>query len=286
MTAAAAEDPVDYLVRWKLGGVLPGQHRGAHAGAGHEVRSVVPLTSHPDPRRLDLRATLRDPFQQLWVRDFKQSAALDVYVLADVSASMGFLGRHDKFAVLGEVVVTLARSAWRSGDRFGVAAADESLRPELSLPARVNRGAAQWLERRFAEFKPSGRGASGLMQAVAQLPARRALVFLISDFNWPVAERRALLQTLIRHDVVPLVLWDPTEADELPARGIVRLNDLEGGGERFVWLRPTLRERLCQTYRERAEDLRRACGVTGRKPFFIKGRFQPRQLTRYFLGAA
>lgn len=276
---------VDYRVRWKPGGVLPGLHRGSHAGSGHELRSVVPLNDYPDPRRLDLRATLRDPLQRLWVRDSKQSAALKVYALADVSASMSFKGQQDKFVLLRQIVMNLAQSAWRSGDRFGMYAADEDVRPELSLPARVNKGAADWLDRRMQGLSMRGRSANGLLRAIPLLPARRALVFLISDFCWPADDIRAVLQALAHHDLVPIVLWDPAEADDTPTCGIARLRDLETGRERFVWLRPALRERLCASYAKRREDLTLACQAAGRRPFFVTGAFDPRELTRYFLEA-
>lgn len=273
---------VDYLVQWKPGGVLPGLHRGSQAGVGHELRAVVPFDSHPDPRRLDLRATLRDPYRRLWVRDFKQSLALNVYVLADVSASMAFNGRHDKFAQLRDIAATLARSAWRSGDRFGLFAADEQLRSELSQPARRNRSAADVLDRRLRRFQPRGRSARGLLQAAAQLPARRALVFLLSDFHWPDADLQALLQALTRHDVVPIVLWDAAEAQEIPARGLARLRDPETGRLRSLWLRPALQDKLRAAYEARRQRLQALCLRAGRRPFFVAGEFQPWQLSRYF----
>jgi len=277
---------VDYLVQWKPGGVLPGSHRGAHAGSGHELRALVPLNDHPDPRRLDLRATLRDPYQRLWVRDFKQNSALKVYVLADVSASMAYRGRYDKFELMRRITMTLAHSAWRSGDRFGMFAADEQLRPELSLPARINKGAAQWLDRRMSGFQPRGRSALGLLQAVPQLPGKRALVFLISDFCWPEADTRAILRALTHHEVVPVVLWDPAEDRDIPRWGIARLHDSETGQSRFVFLRPALRDKLRDAWRVRRDDLLRLCREAGRRPFFVLDDFDPAQLTRYFLEAA
>lgn len=279
-------DLIDYRVQWKPGGVLPGSHRGAHAGSGHELRALVPLNDHPDPRRLDLRASLRDPYQRLWVRDFKQNSALKVYVLADVSASMAYRGRRDKFALMRRITMALAHSARRSGDRFGLYAADAQLRRELSLPARINKGAAQWLDRRLSGFTPSGRSALGLLQAVAQLPGKRALVFLISDFGWPEDDTRRILRALAHHEVVPIVLWDAAEDRDIPRWGIARLRDSETGRSRFVWLRPQWRQRLLAAYTSRRETLLRLCREAGRRPFFVLDDFEPAQLTRYFLEAA
>lgn len=274
---------VDYRVRWKPGGVLPGAYRGTVAGSGNELRAVVPLTDYPDPRRIDMRTTLRDPFQRLWVRDFKQATALKLFVLADVSASMNFRGLHHRYALLREIAGTLANSAWKGGDRFGFLAADERARPELSLPARVNRSAADWLERRFAGFVPGGRSARGLLDTLAELPTRRALVFVISDFLWPEADLRELLRRVTHHDLVPVVLSDPAEAEQIPMRGFAALRDAETGERRFVWLRPGLRERLMRAQTERRARLDAICRAAGRRPFYVHGGFDPRQLTRYFM---
>src|SRR5215471_10266448 len=164
---------VEYRVHWKSGSVRPGAFRGMHSGPGERYRASVPLHAHADPRRLDIRATLRDPLGNVWVRDFEQKSALKVVVLADVSASMSYAGRFDKIAQLRRVAVALARTAWRNGDAFGFFAANDKLLPSLALPAKLDRGAADWLERRLAGLVPSGTGARGLQRSAALLPHGR-----------------------------------------------------------------------------------------------------------------
>lgn len=277
---------VDYRVHWKPGGVLPGAYRGTVAGSGNEVRAVVPLSDYPDPRRLDLRTTLRDPFQRLWVRDFKQTTALRVFVLADVSASMGYRGVHDRYAVLCQIVTSLANSAWKGGDRFGFYAADAHARAELALPARVNRSAAAWLASRLQGFRPGGCSAAGLLETLAELPPKRALVFLVSDFRWPADLLAALLRGLAHHDVVPVVLRDPAECEDIPRRGFARLRDSESGALRFVWLRPALRAQLLAARQARGDALEASLRRAGRRVFYVDGTFDPRRMTRYFMERA
>jgi uncharacterized protein (DUF58 family) len=276
---------VEYRVRWKNAGIRPGAFRGVHSGPGERFRSSVPLHARADPRRLDVRATLRDPLGGVWVRDFEQQSALKVLVLADVSASMRYIGSHDKMAQVRRIAVALARSAWRNGDAFGFYAANERPRAELTLPARLNRGAAEWLERKLAQCSPQGRSARGLLQTAVQLPHRRALVFLLSDFHWPAGELATLLRRLAHHSVVPVVLWDPAEVQAIHRHGIAVLRDLESGARRFVWLRPGLVESLRARRRDREADLRRICASFGGTPFFVRDRFEPIELSRYFLEA-
>ncbi len=277
---------VEYRVRWKTSALRPGAFRGVHAGAGDHIRGSVPLHEHADPRRLDLRATLRDPFGGLWVREFEQNSALKVVVLADMSASMSYVGRHDKREELRRISVALARTAWRNGDAFGFYAASEAPLFDLMLPARVNRGAGDWIERKLAHFAPSGQRARGLLRTIPYLPHRRALVFLISDFHWPREDLPELLRGLAHHAVVPIVLWDPAEVDAIHRFGIAILRDLESGERRFVWLRPGLINGLRARRKRREDELRQACRSAGCVPFFVRGRFDPALLTRHFLEAA
>ena len=274
---------VEYRVRWKTGGIRPGAFRGLQSGAGERFRSSVPLHARSDPRRLDLRTSLRDPLGGIWVRDFEQNSALKVLVLADVSASMGYVGRYDKIDQLRRIAVALARTAWRNGDAFGFYAANESPQAALTLPARQNRGAAEWLDRRLAAHTPGGASARGLLQSIAQMPHRRALVFLISDFHWPHGDLVNILRSLSHHAVVPVVLWDPAEVDAIHRHGFAALQDLESGARRFVWLRPGLAHALRARRGLREQTLRGACARAGHVPFFVRDRFDPLELTRYFL---
>ena len=279
----ASDFYVEYRVRWKTSGLRPGAFRGVHAGAGDRIRGSIPLHANADPRRLDLRATIRDPFGGVWVREFEQTSALKVVVLADVSASMSYVGRYDKLDQLRRVAVAVAQTAWRNGDAFGFFAAGESPVRSLTLPVRVNRGAAAWLDKRLSTFVPSGRSAEGLARLVPQLPHRRALVFVVSDFLWPEGEAERLLHALAHHAVVPIVLRDPAEADAVHCRGIATLRDLETGERRFVWLRPGLIDAMRARHAARDARLAHTCHRAGAAPFFVRGRFDPAALTRHFL---
>jgi uncharacterized protein (DUF58 family) len=274
---------VEYRVHWKSGSVRPGAFRGMHSGPGERFRSSVPLHAHADPRRIDVRASLRDPFGTLWVRDFEQKSALKVVVLADVSASMAYVGRHDKLQQVRRIAVALARTAWRNGDAFGFHAANEQPQERLTLPVRLNRGAADWLDRRLAGFAAAGSTARGLRQVARQLPRGRSLVFVVSDFHWPAGELDDLMRRLAHHAVVPVVLWDPAEGESIHRHGIAVLRDLETGTRRFVWLRPGLVEALRARRREHETELRRVSARFGATPFFVRDRFDPVELTRYFL---
>ncbi|HSE11093.1 MAG TPA: hypothetical protein VLB69_00545, partial [Rudaea sp.] len=92
-----------------------------------------------------------------------------------------------------------------------------------------------------------------------------------------------VLRALAHHAVVPVVLWDPAEAEAIHRHGIAVLKDMESGTRRFVWLRPGLVDALRRRRGRREEVLRRVCANAGCTPFFVRDRFDPLELTRYFL---
>jgi hypothetical protein len=85
--------------------------------------------------------------------------------------------------------------------------------------------------------EPEGRGTDSVkaLDVVNRVLHRRAIVFLISDFESPgdptaarTALRRAMRQTNRRHDLIAVHIEDPREK-ELPNVGILALEDAETG---------------------------------------------------------
>jgi uncharacterized protein (DUF58 family) len=274
-----------YQVNWRSPGIHPGHHRSAQHGGGYEFAGYTLLTANPDPRNLDIRATLHDPFGQLMVRTFRQRSAIPVYVIADLSASMGFRGTTSKTRLLAEFTASVAYTAYRTGDFFGFIACDSVIRWDLFLPLRWHKGAAAELLKSLENFRPRGRSSDGLSEVAPHLGKQKALVFLVSDFHFGLDRLDTVLKTLVRHDVVPVVIWDSAEFDRLPSWGLIYLEDPETGVRRRLFMRPGLHEKIRASFEQRRDDLERMCTLHGREPFFLKDCFDPDDLTRYFYRA-
>lgn len=273
-----------YRVSWRSHRAHPGHHRSVQTGGGNEFCGHAPLTAHPDPRNIDVRATLHDPFGQLMVRVFRQRSSIPVYVLADLSASMGFGGPvNNKVASVAAFTAAAAFAAYRSGDPFGFFGCDEQVRRDLQLPLRWYKGLPCEFQQRLAGLKTLGSSAEGL-RAVAPLLGRdRGLVFLVSDFHLGHDETAAILDSLVRHDVVPIIVWREAEFRDLPAWGWIDLEDPETREHRRLFMRPRLRERFVNRFLERRAELVDVCLRYGRKPFFLGDRLDVDALTDYFL---
>lgn len=282
--SAAAE--FIYRVRGRLAGTHEGAHRARRIGAGDDYHGAALLEQGRDARRIDLRQTLRDPWERAWVREYRSRVDLPLIVIADLSASMRFRGGGNRLDMLCELVAACARSAWRHGDPFGFVACDTEVRRDLHAPATFGRAAADDLVRRLRAAQPQGSGAEGLLQAARWLPARRSLVFLVSDMHLPAALLGGTLRSLNRHEVLAVLLDDSAER-EPPARwGLARLRDLESGRERLVWLRPRFARRMAQAHAGRIEAFHALCRRHGAASLVFEDRFDAHDLTRHFLSRA
>jgi len=273
-----------YKVRWRTRGGRPGHHASTRQGGGIEFRNHVALVDAPDPRRFDVYASLRDPFGQIKVRVFRQTSAIPVYAIVDLSASMRVGGERSKLARAAEFVACLGYSASRTGDTFGVIGSADGAVAPLYAPPSTSPAAAFDAADALRRTTAPGRNADGLLAAAALVGARRALVFLVSDFLLPLALVEQVLGTFAYHDVVPVMLRDDAEHERLPRWGLARVRDAETGQQRLLFLRPSLRRRMQAHAHARHEALLQLFLRRGRPPLVIEDRFDADAVTRYFLG--
>jgi hypothetical protein len=98
-----------------------------------------------------------------------------------------------------------------------------------------------------------------MLDAVAKLARRRALIVVISDFIGDGDWERSLLRLGPRHEVVALRVTDAAD-DELPEAGLVVVEDAETGEQMIVdSADPGLRARLRAAVADR--DARLAAGM-------------------------
>lgn len=288
MSQEPAAPPADipYRLPWRSSEVRVGAHRSRLEGSGGYFRDFTPLLRSPDPRRIDLRVSARDPFEGLHVRRFEQKASVSVYALVDVSASMGFRGSADKMRLATDLCAALAASVRRAGDAFGLIGCDAVLRPELTFLATRARGSEIEMLRRLRNFEPQGAGTQGFLDAAALIGGRRKLVFVISDFYIPSKQIEAVFWALAAHDIIPVILSDTLELERLPRWGVFSLTDLEVGRRRLVVMRPSLREAWHRRSRRRRAELDRIAARFGREPFEVRDHIDWDRLVAYLYGGA
>ena len=277
---------LEWRVVRRLDGRVAGGYRTAHRGTGTDLVGLREYTEGDDARHIDWNVTARLNEPQL--RVFTEDRELTVWLVLDRSASMTVgppgRGKHD---VLGELALVLARLFGRGGNRVGALLYDtgpnntgavrivppgtgrrHALRigAELARTADVGRpGAGQYRagQYRAGQYRAGQyRGTTDLaamLDTVAKLARRRALIVVISDFIGDGDWGRSLLRLVPRHEVVALRVIDAAD-DELPNLGLVVVEDAETGEQLVIDSGdPLLRARLRAGVEER--DARLAAGM-------------------------
>lgn len=273
-----------YRLPRRSGGWRPGSHPGSSLGAGQEFVSHVSLYDRPDPRRLDLRASLREVRGDWLVRVNRQRVSVPVHVIADVSTSMSFGFPKSKLQVVADFVTALGHSAFRVGDSLGMLAFDARERRDLFVPALLSRGVGEVMASMLASCEGTA-GSDGLEEAALHLAGRHGLIFLASDFHWPLERLEGALDLLAHSYIVPLVVWDPAEAQPPTHDGLMPLRDVESGGQSTLWLRPSMRVRWQQAVARRRGELNALFTARGIRPFYMSGEFDNEALSHYFFEA-
>lgn len=245
---------------------LAGTYHSVFKGRGMDFDEVREYSPGDEVRTIDWNVTARAG--RTFVKKFTEERELTIFLLVDISASGNFgsgaLGERDLAAELASV---LAFSAIRNSDKVGLLLFTD--RVERYLPPKKGRRHVLRVARDILYHTPEGTGTDVVkaLDVVNRVLHRRAIVFLISDFESPKdpvsarAElRRAMRRTNRRHDLIAVHVEDPREK-ELPNVGIIALEDAETGeiielDTASASVRKRFNERSAQRSRELVSDFR------------------------------
>lgn len=291
---AFAPRQFSYSVPWRARSYQAGGTLTKHHGQGSDFAGYASLLACPDPKRIDIRASVRSQPAQWLVRTYLERAAVEVYAVLDVSSSLFFNATsapslQQRFT---DFVVSLAWSVTRQGDAFALCAASDHLPPSLQRSPSVQAATAQQVHAQLQAYwctagqhgAAQGHRASAMPAAMAAIGGRRALVFLISDFFWPEPLLRATMQAAQRHDVVPIVVRDASAFEGLPRFGWARFRDMESGEERSWLLRRSLHTQMVQAAAQQTQALNQALVQAGaRLPLWLMPDWRAEHVSRHLM---
>jgi uncharacterized protein (DUF58 family) len=205
---------------------LAGSYHSVFKGRGVEFAEVREYEPGDDVRSIDwnVSAKMGHPF----VKKFTEERELTVMLVVDASASGRFGSTPStKLETAAEIAALLAFSAIRNNDRVGLMLFTD--RVERFVPPRKGRQHGLRVLRELLAFETEGRGTDirGALEVLRRVVTKRAVVFLISDFQ-DGGYDRTLRVVNLKHDLVAIAISDPREG-QLPKTGIVAIRDPETG---------------------------------------------------------
>lgn len=247
-----------------------GGYSSAFRGAGIEFDELRPYVAGDDVRSIDWNATARRG--QPYVKRFREERDQTLWLLLDVSASMGFgtVGRS-KAQAAAHAAALLAAAATHAGDRVGLVTFADGVRNVL----RADRGQGHAWRLIQTAVRDATRCAGGTDLAVVarELHARRmrrGIAVLLSDLRDEAAlppgggAGPSLVRLASDRDLVVAAVADPRELT-LPAVGRVHLHDPERPGAAGVLAtgRRRVREAYAAAALVRRHDLSRRVRTLG-----------------------
>lgn len=222
---------IEIRTRRLVNDLFAGEYQSVFKGRGMEFAEVREYQPGDEVRSIDWNVTARvgRPF----IKRFVEERELTVMLVVDASRSQTFgSASRSKAEIAAELCGLLAFSAIENNDKVGLILFTD--RVEKFVPPKKGRQHVLRVVRELLGFEPQGRGtniaeALGFLNRVAR---RRSVVFLVSDF-FDEGYARALQTTNRRHDVVAIALSDRRER-ELPAVGLLAVEDAETGALRYV----------------------------------------------------
>lgn len=295
------QDEIFYKLNWHPHSTMPGQHRSASLGDGFEFDSHTPLGDGVDPRRFDLLASSRDPLERLLVRQYRQTSAVDITVIADMSASMLVTRSIRKLDILAALTDTLARSVYRNGDYLAFYGCADTLLSDYLCPRTRDVYTGHELAEKLRNYgvtdsvKEDGEyskkyavnrsafSIAAVDQVVSRLTPRRGVIFLVSDFHMVPSTLDTMLERLGRHRVVPLFIEDSVENRKPPVFGLTELVDIETGNRVSYFMRPGLRKRYLQAFANHRLRIKAVCDQRGCPLLTMTDEFVADDVSKYFM---
>jgi len=210
---------------------LSGDYRSVIKGQGLSFREVRQYQPGDDVRAIDWNVSAR--MDEAYIKVFVEEREMTVMLVVDISKSSRFgTARLNKSRLAAEVAALCAFSANQHNDRVGLILATDEV--EQVIPPKKGRKHVMRVVREIlsTEARRSGTDLSAALEMLYMVARRRSVAFLISDF-YATDYERSLSLAAARHDVIPIMLTDPRDA-ELPDVGLAAFEDLETGEEVLV----------------------------------------------------
>ena len=218
--------------------VLSGSYQSAFKGQGMDFEEVREYQPGDEVRSIDWNVTAKMglPF----VKQYREERELTILLAVDISERTIFGSENrSKRERMAELSALLAFSAARNGDKVGLLLFAEEIEQYLP-PAKGQKHVLRILrEILFFENKTKGTNLNQGLRFINQVMRRRAVVFFLSDFTIPPAQKvedennedlfyKEISSTKRRHDLICAQIQDPHEIS-LPEVGLTTIEDAESG---------------------------------------------------------
>ncbi|HPY75866.1 MAG: DUF58 domain-containing protein [Planctomycetes bacterium] len=233
--------------------ILAGEYQSVFKGSGMEFDEVREYIPGDEIRTIDWNVTAR--MNKPYVKRYREERELTLMLVVDISASGIFsTTQQSKNEYIAQLSALLAFTATKNNDKVGLILFSDKVHKYIPpqkgtthvlkiirevlthrppVPQKTTKTwwkkilftLLPWIQR--DTIQPLQTDIACALDYLAHIQKRRAVVFLISDFQ-SMEYETAIRTTAKRHDLIAIPITDPREK-ELPNVGILTLQDAETG---------------------------------------------------------
>jgi len=244
-------------------GNRPGGHLSLRRGVGLEFADYRHYTPGDDPRYIDWKLYART--DRLYIKLFQEEEELYTYLFLDLSASMAYPTRNDKYGTARDVVLALAYVVLASNDAVKVHALNSGAK-DYATPFFRGRQRLLDLASFLSAHQPAGR--VDLPAALArhlQTIHRPGKAIWVSDFLFPATVYQAGLNLLraANFDLAVIQVLGQDEVDPPLAPAGARMVDSESNETALVRFDAQAKQEYLHRLDHHNRGLRSVCHQTG-----------------------
>lgn len=213
--------------------IFAGMYHTAFKGRGVMFSEVREYQPGDDVRDIDWNVTARQ--NRPFVKVYEEDRELTMMLMIDVSGSewFGTSSTGAKRDMMAEISATLAFSSISNNDKVGVIFFSDRI--EKFIPPKKGKSHILLIIREILNLQPLGRKTDidMALKFLTQAVKRRCTAFLLSDFIDDTDYYSSMSVANRKHDLAAIQVYDEKDA-VLPDVGLMRLEDLESGEERWI----------------------------------------------------
>lgn len=245
---AHATRRADLHLRERVQTLMQGMHGSTFRGRGEDFEFFQPHALGEDTAHIDWKASERLE-DGLLVRRLREERVLEVWIAADLSASMftGFSAEGCKQRLLLDLIAIVGRSVIGQQDLLGFVGFDRSIRTVMQ-PFRSEKTFVNLL-RMIWDHQPESGADTALLPALryfetqegASQQKKKRLLLLLSDFDTEDDWLPAAQRIQATHPLLPIVIEEGVPEHLPNSAGLLTYRDIESGQLQTVDARAWLR---------------------------------------------
>ena len=242
----------NYSISWRSKNYRYGNHLSSKIGNDFEYSGSKNLNDHPDLASIDIKNSITDPYENIFVKTFNLNNPVNLVALCDISSSMFTMKENDP--TIKMLAKLIASSSVEHGDMFSMFCYNDVIKKDLFLePSNNMHNIVQWIDTLVLDgVRTTSDRIDGIVHKV---PNEKSLVFWISDFHHSHEYIDTMIEQLSNHHVIPVYLSSESEIKKLPSYGFKNFMDAEINVEREIFMRPKVKDKLLHDYQEAKEKI-------------------------------